>query len=395
MASAPAVPATHSAVYDGPARAATGDVAPATAIAAAGSQGSANDMLAPQAFASPAGRAVATAPGNSPTAAQFPAKPLGIATRPENPTYAATNPAVPTTAEYPPTKTLADVAREQLPPVFEPAQAAWQPARPRAAALVLQPAGVPAQLAQAEALPPPPVEVVRRWAVQVLAGPALTARALGARQLTYASVPAPTYFPNNGLTRLNTSSPEDERATTGFGTEVQLHRQLSGRWSLGTGLGYHAFATNQLVNVRMVYGPPTASVFRPDSVGTLRVRNTYQFLTLPLRVGYQLGAGRARLCYGLRMGADVALYLGGRSNEGSTNGAASRSWGASGSPYRPFSLALSLGAEVRYQLAPGWELLAQPTLTHFITSVARPASGYVPRYPLAASGLVGIAYWLR
>ena len=50
---------------------------------------------------------------------------------------------------------------------------------------------------------------------------------------------------------------------------------------------------------------------------------------------------------------------------------------------------------MRYQLAPGWELVAQPTLTHFATSLARPASGYVVRYPLAASALVGVAWWLR
>ena len=162
-----------------------------------------------------------------------------------------------------------------------------------------------------------------------------------------------------------------------------------------SGLGYQVFATTQPVLVRVAYSSITANYSPPDSVGTLAVRDTYRFLTLPLRVGYQLGTGHGPLRYGLRAGAEVAFYLGGHSIEGSTPGGTGRSWGASGSPYRPLSLALSLGAEVRYQLAPGWELLAQPTLTHFATSVARPSTGYVVRYPLGASVLVGVSYWLR
>lgn len=234
---------------------------------------------------------------------------------------------------------------------------------------------------------------VRRWAVQALAGPALTTRQLGARPaFTTLPGPANTFNPR---TVTSSASVENERATTGFGAEVQLQRQLTGRWSLGTGLGYQSFATRQTVEVHVMYGSPVANNIRPDSMGTLVLRNTYHFLTLPLRIGYQLGTERARLRYALRAGADVAIYLGGRSTEGSSSGAVSRSWGPSGSPYRSLSLALSLGAEVRYRLAPGWDLLAQPTLTHFATSVARPASGYVPRYPVAATALVGVAYWLR
>ncbi|GAA4035620.1 hypothetical protein GCM10022409_20420 [Hymenobacter glaciei] len=229
--------------------------------------------------------------------------------------------------------------------------------------------------------------------MQALAGSALTSRTLYSGGLAYApmpsSSPSPTYI--NNRTVWSSGSAADEQATTGFAAEMQLQRQLTGRWSLGTGLGYHVFAADQAVIVHVTYGSPTASNFYPDSVGKMHVRNTYQFLTLPLRIGYQLGAGHAHLRYGLRAGADVAFYLGGRSTEGST----SRTYGPTGSPYRPLSLALSLGAEVRYQLAPGWELLAQPTLTHFVTSVARPSSGYVARYPLAATALVGVAYWLR
>ena len=353
------------------------------------------DMLAARALALPTSAdvwAVAGAHNHRPTGAQFPARAPNTTTSSEYPARAAAQPAVPATAEYPPVKTLAKTlaktlvaaGREWPPLVAGPAQANWQPARPRVTALVLQPSGAPGRLVRADTLPTLPVAAVRRWAVQVVAGPALTTRMLGTGQLDYTAVPNSSFSPiinNPGRITLSTSSAGNERAAASFGAEAQLQRQLNGRWSLSTGLGYHVFATTQTVQVRIVYGSPAAGNFLPDSVSSVAVRNTYQFLTVPLRVGYQLGSGSPHLRYGLRMGADVALYLGGRSTEGSA--------------YRPLNLALSLGAEVRYQLAPNWELLAQPTLTHFVTSVARPSLGYGPRYPLAISGLVGIAYWLR
>ena len=240
---------------------------------------------------------------------------------------------------------------------------------------------------------PLPVARLRRWAVQAVAGPALTSRTLASRGLE--ASPGPSAYTIDRSVQ-STGRPQAEQAAAGFGAEIQIQRQLNGRWSLGTGLGYQAYATSQTVQVRVVYGSTNPIINRlPDSLGTVRVRDTYHFLTVPLRLGYQLGTGRARLRYGLRAGADLTVYVGGQSAEGSTCGCVERRWGASGSPYRPLGLALSLGAEGRYQLAPGWELLAQPTLTHFVTSVAQPASGYVPRYPLAASVRVGVAYWLR
>jgi hypothetical protein len=282
--------------------------------------------------------------------------------------------------------------RPETTPELQAERENWQPAARRPASLLLHPSLLPTLLARADSLPPLPVMAVRRWAVQALAGPALTSRQLGARPQATLPVPSSTFVPRSVTSN---GSAENEQATAGFGAEVQLQRLLTGRWSLGTGLGYQAFATSQTVNLHVMYDASVTGTFRLDSTGTLAVRNTYHFITLPLRVGYQLGTERARLRYGLRAGADVAFYLGGRSTEGSASGTVSRNWGASGSPYRPFSLALSLGAEVRYRLAPGWELLAQPTLTHFVTSVARPVSGYVPRYPVAATALVGVAYWLH
>ena len=361
--------------------------------------------LMPRAAATPTlavVRPVARARGDTPAATQFPARTWATIISRENAARAAARLAVPAAGGYQLAEILAETLAEpaqELPPLNAVrTQAAGQPAEPQVATLLRQPCPAPVRLARADTLPPRPLATVRRWAVQVVAGPALSARTLGAEQRFYPAIPNSNSYPpanNSARNILSVSSPENEQAATGFGAEGQLHRQLNGRWSLGTGLGYHAFATSQPVNVRVVYGSPYASTNRTDSVGTMSVRDTYHFLTVPLRVGYQLGSGRARLRYGLRAGADLAIYLGGHSTEGSAYGATSRSWGANGSPYRPLSLALSLGAEVRYQLAPSWELLAQPTLTHFVTSVARPSSGYVPRYPLAATALVGVAYWLR
>lgn len=303
-----------------------------------------------------------------------------------------------TAGAQPPAETLADVTASEASPNIFSRTTTWPLIAARATRLALPSGFLPGTLAWADTLPRLLVPPVRRWAVQALAGPALTSRALGGERLAYMPL-LPVYSaPANSLTGrsiLSTSSTSDEQAATGFGAELQMQRQFSGRWSLGTGLGYQTFATRQTVQVRVMYSSTAASNLRPDSVGTAPVRNTYRFLTLPLRLGYQLGTGHPRLRYGLRAGADVALYLGGRSTEGSSYGSPSRNWGASGSPYRPLSLALSLGGEVRYRFAPGWEAVAQPTLTHFVTSVARPASGYLPRYPWAAAALVGVAYWLR
>ena len=337
-------------------------------------------------------------------AAQLPASVGKTVSRRENMGSAAGQPAALLAGQHEPDKPLAGTPGVTIleTPQWTTGSArgtgeTWPPTIPRATALLLPVSGASARLARADTLPPLPVAAVRRWAVQALAGPALTSRTLGSAQRsgTFVLPPtSPTTSPTSTPTRSATRTIllENERSATGFGAELQVQRQLNGRWSLNTGLGYQSFATTQTANVRVVYGPPVASSFRPDSVGASSVRSTDYFLTLPLRVGYQLGAGPGRLRYGLRAGADVAFYLGSRSTEGSTSGSIT---GADTSPYRSLSLALSLGAEVRYQFAPGWEVLAQPTLTRFATSAVRPASGYEARYPLGATVLVGVAYWLH
>lgn len=236
---------------------------------------------------------------------------------------------------------------------------------------------------------------VRRWAVQVLAGPALTYRRLGA-PAGAAPPRVASLFDRTGAAAAVATL---ERPAVGFGAQVQVRRELTGRWALSTGLGYHEYATSLALTTVVATGgfPVNASVPpRNDSTTTrFRLRDTYRFLTVPVRLGYQLGAGGRHLRIGVLAGADVAFYLGGATTEGSACGCATQPWGRTGSPYRPLSLALSLGADLRYQLGPRWELLAQPTATYFLTSLARPVSGYAPRHLLGGSTLLGFSYGLR
>ena len=249
-----------------------------------------------------------------------------------------------------------------------------------------------------------PAQVPRRWALEVLAGPALTYRRLGAAARPDYPVPSSSSPTTNFYTRTGTTTSvtEQELPTGSFGAQVQVRRVLTGRWSVSTGLGYQEYATR--LNLRTV--PATIRTISPTGVlvlnvadsakvSAVRLRDTYRFLTVPVRASYRLGAGGRHLGLGLLAGADVAWYLGGASAEGSACGCTSQALGRTGSPYRPLSLALSLGLDLRYRLGPRWELLAQPTASYFLNSLARPTMGFVPRYLLGGSALLGISYGLR
>ncbi|WP_046246232.1 outer membrane beta-barrel protein [Hymenobacter terrenus] len=229
----------------------------------------------------------------------------------------------------------------------------------------------------------------QRWSVQVLAGPALTYRQLGAGTVS-PTITAPALY---GTV---TSVAKQERSTIGFGAQLQVQRALNGRWAVSTGLGYHEYATSLSLRVVQLPGNTMPTVInQPIITSSFKLRDTYRFLTVPMRVRYQFGGGGPRFRLGLLAGADVALYLGGATTEGSRCGCETQSWGRTGSPYHPLSLAVSLGADLRYRLAPRWELLAQPTASYFITSLTRPASGFAPRYLLGGSTLLGVSYGLH
>ena len=246
----------------------------------------------------------------------------------------------------------------------------------------------PVVLAAADTLHRSPPIYPGRWAFEALAGPTLTYRRLG-------SPPGPDPAP----TRFSPAAVQPglrEEPGTGGSVNLQLRRALSGRWSLSTGLGYEQFAVvvaaaagaGQPAPVRQVGFLPQTQPPIPEA----SYRDTYRFLTVPVRVGYALGRPAGRLRYGLLAGAEGAVYLGGTVADATGT---PRHWGSSGSPYRALSLALSLGFDVRYRLAPRWEALAQPTATYFLTSLTPPAAGYAPRYLLGAGVLAGVSFGLR
>jgi hypothetical protein len=233
-----------------------------------------------------------------------------------------------------------------------------------------------------------------RWAVQVLAGPALTYRHLSSSSALYANTtPAgiPIIYPGQ-YSQATANVAELERPALGGGFQLTVRRSLAERWSLSAGLGYAEFATR--LALQQVHSASNRFTPGQDSSTTsIHRRDTYRFATVPLRVGYTKPL-TPRWSVGLLAGADVALYVGGSSTEGSTCACQTQSWGLTGSPYRRVSVGASLGAEVRYRLNGRWELLAQPTATYMLNPLAQATSAYYRRHLLGGTALLGAAYTL-
>lgn len=252
-------------------------------------------------------------------------------------------------------------------------------------------------------LSPLPAPVLPRWTVQLLAGPALTYRYLGTAP-AQASAPAPgldgianTVFDPAANTLSTKALVELERPALSGGGHVTIRRALTPHWSLSAGLGYSEYATR--LALQQVSNVAAAARFSnnsrsPDSLATaIHRRDSYRFFTIPLRVGYAWTPA-TRWQVGVLAGADAAFYRGGRSSEGSPCACQTQTWAATGSPYRPFSLGASVGAEVRYHVAVRWELLVQPTATYLLTPLARPNQPYQPRHLFGATALLGVSYEL-
>ncbi|MDO7848059.1 hypothetical protein Q5H92_16965 [Hymenobacter sp. M29] len=284
------------------------------------------------------------------------------------------------------------VAGLQLPAALAP------PTAPQPVAVASLPSVVPA--------------VVARWAVQLVAGPGLTYRHLGtASGLSYSatnslSTPsaAPVFSAANPIripttnTTTTSSVAELERPALGYGAQLSIRRTLTPHWTVSSGLGYAEYATALALRqvsaaqiTRANYNFNFLDSLSRTSGTTIRQRDTYRFLTVPVRAGYVWTTG-PRWQVGLLGGVDAAIYLGGTSTEGSACGCQPQTWGASGSPYRSLSLAASLGAEVRYRLAGPWQLLAQPTASYMLTPLAKPVSGYSSRHLLGGTALLGVSY---
>jgi hypothetical protein len=245
----------------------------------------------------------------------------------------------------------------------------------RSAALLLPLAPpLPAPLAERPDSLPPALPV-RRWALLAVAGPTLSYRTLGA------TTPAATTAPRPDFARL-------ERPALGFGAQVQVRRVLSGRWALAVGLGYQEYATRLALQVTT-----------DTTAASVRQRDTYRLLTLPVQLGYALGAPRGRLAKALLVGAEVGWYQGGRSTEGNDCGCQQTTYTATASPYRPRTLALSLGLDLRYRVggaAGRWQWVVQPTGRYVLTPFTSAATaGFTARQPFSLGLLTGFSWDLR
>ena len=259
------------------------------------------------------------------------------------------------------------------------------------------------QLVAVSETSPPPALAAARWSVQFVAGPALTYRRLGSGE----AVPPPTTArATAAFSAPAPSMAELERPALGYGGQLSLRRNLTPHWSASFGLGYAEYATRlalQTIRAKPSVAAGIASTAGSallDSLGrtgastALHQRDTYRFVTVPLRVGYAW-APNGRWRVGLLAGADAAVYVGGTSTEGAPCACQPQTWGATGSPYRQLSIGLSLGADVRYRLAGRWELLAQPAATYLLLPLARPVAAYAPRHLFGGWAQLGAAFDLR
>jgi hypothetical protein len=217
------------------------------------------------------------------------------------------------------------------------------------------------------------VPPVRRWSLLLVAGPTLSYRTLG---------PAPTLAAGHpDFARL-------ERPALGLGAQVQVRRVLSGRWALAAGLGYHEYATRLALSLK------------DTAYTSIKQRDTYRLLTVPVQLSYALGVPKSRLSKALLLGAEPGWYLGGRSTEGSGCGCEQQAYtSAGGSPYRPLTVAFSLGLDLRLRLGGTggrWQWLVQPTGRYVATPFVRSdAVGFTQRQPFSLGLLTGFSWDVR
>jgi hypothetical protein len=234
----------------------------------------------------------------------------------------------------------------------------------------------------------PVVRPLRRWSIQVLAGPIRSYRQLGNEEFTlWGSTASLPPFPNRlgpGAAAANRRA-EYEKPGTGWSLQLQMQRVLTGRWSLSVGVGYQEYAVESLYPVVPFVIIPSGGLAPPYTS-----RDTYRFVSVPVRVSYTLGyVGPVR--YGLLAGPDLALYVGGTS---AGTGLSPQAWDTAGSPYRPLHVALSAGLDLRYQLGPGLQGIVQPNVTTYLTSLTKPETGLAPRHLQGVGILVGLSYGL-
>ncbi|MBD2715208.1 outer membrane beta-barrel protein [Microvirga sp. STR05] len=214
-----------------------------------------------------------------------------------------------------------------------------------------------------------------RWALEVLAGPALAYRRLGADSAN--------------------STSQYERPAVAFAAQVQARYSLTPRLYLTGGVGYATYSTHLDLVLRQRQRDSAATTVDR----AIRQRDVFRYFTLPVQVQYQLQR-RGRLQYGVLGGVLLDVYAGGRTS-GSTPCTCEQqqSWSSADSPYRRVGLSLSAGLDLRYALTPRLTLLAQPMGRYSVLSVSdsdKNSSPALPaRHPFAVGLLTGFSFNLR
>lgn len=212
-----------------------------------------------------------------------------------------------------------------------------------------------------ETQPQPPAKP--KWALQVLAGPAVSYRQLGSNARRVEQL---------------------ERPAAGYGAQLGVARSPNPRLSLSAGISYAEMATGLLLRVRKADSLPPA---------TVRFRDYYRLLTVPVEAQYLLG-NSTRWRYGVQGGIAPALLLSARTTEGGACNCQQQQWqpGDSTQRFRRVNLTLTAGAFVRYQAAPGLWLMLRPQAQYFLNSITDPTSGRAARQPWSVGVQGGISF---
>ncbi|MDO7875657.1 hypothetical protein Q5H93_13010 [Hymenobacter sp. ASUV-10] len=231
------------------------------------------------------------------------------------------------------------------------------------------------------AVPPP-----ARWVAQTLFGPALTGVRLGSPSRTAGNVPA----------SFVTMVTDEEQATRSGSAQFSLRHNFKTHWSLSAGLGAAEYATESTLRQR--YFPNITSSLDPSAVRidsfvvVRKYRKSYQFFSLPVRLGYAWQPS-LRWQLGLLAGAEATYLF--HAAEITTVPLMTGTFASTSAATRQWGLGSSLALEARYHFSPRCELLAQPTFTYLLTPLNRERIGEAPRHPWGAALLLGVAYELR
>ncbi|WP_185280607.1 outer membrane beta-barrel protein [Hymenobacter sp. NBH84] len=217
--------------------------------------------------------------------------------------------------------------------------------------------------AQPQRVPETPRDsaIERGWVVQVLAGPALTYRTLGAA-------------PAGSVSRL-------ERPALAYEGQLQVGYSFSSRLLVTAGLGYAEYATRLKLQLQ-----------NDSVVQAVRSRDVYRFLQVPVQVRYWVGEWGV-LRYGVVGGATLNVLLGGRTTEGVPCACEQQPITSKDSTaaYRSVGLSVHVGAQAAYRLNARWSLLVQPSFQYFLTPTTQLGTGLPRRRPWGAALQAGVS----